>query len=77
MIPYQLGNLSNLQYLDLSSQIPLSFLYLENFSWLSGLSLLKHLDLTGVDLSTASDWFLVTNMLPFFTSVKIVSLQPP
>ncbi|XP_024033630.1 receptor-like protein EIX1 [Citrus clementina] len=71
MIPYQLGNLSNLQYLDLSSQIPLSFLYLENFSWLSGLSLLKHLDLTGVDLSTASDWFLVTNMLPSLQVLKL------
>ncbi|XP_052289181.1 receptor-like protein EIX2 [Citrus sinensis] len=71
MIPYQLGNLSNLQYLDLSSQIPLSFLYLENLSWLSGLSLLKHLDLTGVDLSTASDWFLVTNMLPSLQVLKL------
>ncbi|KAK9209649.1 hypothetical protein WN944_002016 [Citrus x changshan-huyou] len=71
MIPHQLGNLSNLQYLDLSSQIPLSFLYLENLSWLSGLSLLKHLDLTGVDLSTASDWFLVTNMLPSLQVLKL------
>ncbi|KAK9212613.1 hypothetical protein WN943_001995 [Citrus x changshan-huyou] len=71
MIPHQLGNLSNLQYLDLSSQIALSFLYLENFSWLSGLSLLKHLDLTGVDLSTASDWFLVTNMLPSLQVLKL------
>ncbi|KDO38546.1 hypothetical protein CISIN_1g0066571mg, partial [Citrus sinensis] len=75
MIPHQLGNLFNLQYLDLSidthNPISFSFLYLENFSWLSGLSLLKHLDLTGVDLSTASDWFLVTNMLPSLQVLKL------
>ncbi|MBA0724963.1 hypothetical protein Golax_021600 [Gossypium laxum] len=40
-------------------------LYVENLQWLSGLSLLKHLDLSLVDLSRASNWLqLVNTRLP-------------
>ncbi|XP_028056696.1 receptor-like protein EIX2 [Camellia sinensis] len=50
-IPHQFRKLSSLQYLDLSY----SNLNVENFEWLSHLSLLSHLDLTDIDLSLAVD----------------------
>ncbi|XP_068315330.1 receptor-like protein EIX1 isoform X2 [Pyrus communis] len=62
VIPLKLGNLSSLRYLNLSSW---SYgLKVDNLRWISGLSLLKHLGLSHVDLSKASDWLQVTNMLP-------------
>ncbi|KAJ9540630.1 hypothetical protein OSB04_027136 [Centaurea solstitialis] len=58
IIPPQLGNLSELQVLDLKSfnddGRELSML---NMRWLSNLHLLHHLDMSGVDLSEATDWF--------------------
>ncbi|TQD96221.1 hypothetical protein C1H46_018130 [Malus baccata] len=62
IIPHKLGNLSSLCYLNLSSFY--SYLKVENLQWISGLSLLKHLDLSSVNLSKASDWLQVTNTLP-------------
>ncbi|CAN6709886.1 unnamed protein product [Malus baccata var. baccata] len=61
VIPHKLGNLSSLHYLNLSS---LYNLKVEHLKWIFGLSLLAHLDLSSVDLSKASDWLQVTNMLP-------------
>ncbi|XP_044474187.1 receptor-like protein EIX1 [Mangifera indica] len=66
MIPPQLGNLSNLQYLGLGG-----ILDVKSLSWLSRLSLLKHLDLVGVDLSNSSDWLQVIHTLPSLVVLKL------
>ncbi|KAI9186487.1 hypothetical protein LWI28_017764 [Acer negundo] len=70
MIPQQLGNLSNLQYLDLNFKVrSINDITVENLFWLAGLSLLEHLDLSGVNLSKASDhWLPMTNTL---SSLKV------
>ncbi|XP_031283624.1 receptor-like protein EIX2 [Pistacia vera] len=70
MIPHQLGNLSNLQYLDLG-YIDFQSLYVENFSWLSGLSLLKKLDLSDLNISKASKELLVINALPSLQVLRL------
>ncbi|KAJ0669691.1 putative non-specific serine/threonine protein kinase [Helianthus annuus] len=55
-IPHQIGNLSNLKVLDLSSLVDDSQeLMTEDMAWISGLSKLEHLDLSGVDLSRAQN----------------------
>ncbi|BBG98179.1 disease resistance family protein / LRR family protein [Prunus dulcis] len=60
IIPHQLGNLTSLRYLCLGDYK----LKVENLQWVSGLSHLEHLDMSSADLSKASDWLQVTNMLP-------------
>ncbi|KAL5735947.1 hypothetical protein ACOSQ2_030735 [Xanthoceras sorbifolium] len=73
MIPHQIGNLSHIQYLDLNSEHQIGTLHVENLFWLSDLSLLEHLDLSSVNLSRASDsWLLMTNML---SSLKVLRLS--
>ena len=62
LIPHQLGNLSNLQYLNLEGYY--NNLHVMNLHWLSGLPSLQHLDMSGVNLSKASDWLQMTNKLP-------------
>ncbi|KAF8409078.1 hypothetical protein HHK36_005150 [Tetracentron sinense] len=72
MIPHQLGNLSNLQYLSLQGPFTLEpKLTIDNLQWLSGLSSLQHLDMSHVNLSKASDWLQVTNMLPFLLELRL------
>ncbi|XVF37722.1 hypothetical protein REPUB_Repub20aG0034100 [Reevesia pubescens] len=77
LLPYQLGNLSNLEYLNLGGDLgTMGFLHVENLQWLSGLSLLKHLDLSYVNLSRASNWLqLVNTVLPSLEELHLSGCQ--
>ncbi|KAJ0669688.1 putative leucine-rich repeat-containing, plant-type, leucine-rich repeat domain superfamily [Helianthus annuus] len=50
-IPHQIGNLSNLKVLDLSSLGYSQYLMTDNTTWISSLSKLERLDLSGMNLS--------------------------
>ncbi|GKA08869.1 leucine-rich repeat protein [Tanacetum coccineum] len=74
IIPPQLGNLSDLHTLclgsfqDGGSAESKSVL---NMEWLSNLRLLRHLDMSYVDLSKAMDWFEVINTLPSLAELHL------
>ncbi|KAK4379714.1 hypothetical protein RND71_001576 [Anisodus tanguticus] len=65
-----LGNLSHLQYLDVSSEF--SVLTVEGFQWVSGLVSLKYLGMNQVDLSMiGSSWLEMLNQLPQLTELHL------
>ncbi|XP_059461045.1 receptor-like protein EIX1 [Corylus avellana] len=70
-IPHQLTNLSNLHSLD----IGYLFVQVDNLEWLSHLSLLEFLDLSYVNLSKASNWLQVMNMLPSLSELHLSSCE--
>ncbi|KAM3693419.1 hypothetical protein ACJW31_08G165400 [Castanea mollissima] len=76
LIPHQLGNLSNLHYLNLESYGP-NDLYVNNLEWLSGFPLLQHLDMSYVNLSKASDWLQLTNTLPSLFELRLSNCLLP
>ncbi|XP_039787063.1 receptor-like protein EIX2 [Panicum virgatum] len=67
-VPPQLGNLSRLVTLDLSS---LSGLHSGDLSWLAGLSSLEYLDMGSVNLNASVGWVRAVSMLP---SLRVLSL---
>ncbi|KAB2009598.1 hypothetical protein ES319_D10G177900v1 [Gossypium barbadense] len=76
LVPNQLRNLSSLEYLNLRADIE-DNLYVTDLQWLSGLSLIKHLDLSDVDLAQASNWLQVLNALPFLKNLYLSCCQLP
>ncbi|XP_075669240.1 receptor-like protein EIX2 [Castanea sativa] len=70
LIPHQLGNLSDLHYLDLGGAY-YNDLNVMNLQWLSGLPLIQHLDLSGVNLSKASDWLQEINTIPSLSELRL------
>ncbi|PQP94131.1 putative LRR receptor-like serine/threonine-protein kinase [Prunus yedoensis var. nudiflora] len=81
-IPYQLENLTRLEYLDLSSDEYGWFddsIYAKNLNLLPNLSGLKHLDLSSTNLSVVVGWLEAVNMLPKLRSLILwwCDLPPP
>lgn len=72
VIPPHIGNLSNLKVLDLaSSTYPFNTLMSDDMSWISGLSLLKYLDFSNVDLSKAQNRDIVFYMMPSLVMLSL------
>ncbi|XP_058076472.1 receptor-like protein EIX1 [Magnolia sinica] len=70
-IPHQLGNLSKLISLKLSSSS--SSLSAKNLWWLTNLPSLNYLDMSYVNLSMAShDWVHVMNMSPSLVELRLI-----
>ncbi|KAM5573723.1 hypothetical protein ABKV19_013324, partial [Rosa sericea] len=77
LIPYQLGNLTHLEYLSLTQSC--SSDGVENLNWLPHHSSLKYLDLSGTNLSKVFDWLEIVNKLPNQRNLTLhrCDLPPP
>ncbi|TKY45191.1 LRR receptor serine/threonine-protein kinase ERL1 [Spatholobus suberectus] len=77
-IPSQIGNLSNLLYLDLRSDYYSDEpLIAENVDWLSSLSKLEYLDLGGANLSKSFHWLHTLQALPSLTDLRLSDCMLP
>ena len=66
VIPYQLGNLSSLHYLNLGRNFGL---YADNLHWMSSLSSIQYLDLSPADLHREVGWLQIisSQLFPSYT----------
>ncbi|KAK6774251.1 hypothetical protein RDI58_029490 [Solanum bulbocastanum] len=71
-IPENLGNLSRLQFLDLSGCYSLR---VNNLKWIQPLSSMKILDLSGVDMRSAENWLHDINMLGSLSVLRLSACQ--
>ncbi|CAL9049296.1 unnamed protein product [Musa banksii] len=76
-IPPQLGNLSNLHYLDLHGWYDDDFLHVDDLDWLSRIPSLKYLDMSFVNLSKAINWFYVINSIPALEVLRLSHADLP
>ncbi|CAL9116803.1 unnamed protein product, partial [Musa acuminata var. zebrina] len=77
LVPPQLGNLSNLHYLDLQGRYYDDFLHVDNLDWLSRISSLKYLDMSFVNLSKAINWFYVINSISTLEVLHLIYVELP
>ncbi|XP_059276989.1 receptor-like protein EIX2 [Lycium ferocissimum] len=71
-IPEHLGNLSRLQFLDLSGD---SSLQVNNLQWFQHLFSMKTLDLSRVDMSRAKNWLHDINLLTSLLELRMSACQ--
>ncbi|ONK57027.1 uncharacterized protein A4U43_C10F15820 [Asparagus officinalis] len=70
-VPDELGNLSRLQYLDLQSQSFPVGLYMIDALWISRLTSLWYIDMSGVNLSNCFNLLQALNMLPTVETIHL------
>ncbi|XP_074317994.1 receptor-like protein EIX1 [Silene latifolia] len=76
VIPHEIGNLSKLTYLNLNIQYDPYSMRVQKLRWLSQLTLLKELDLGGIDLSlTTNNWLSIVNKLPQLQVLRLDSCK--
>ncbi|XP_060217093.1 receptor-like protein EIX2 [Lycium barbarum] len=75
-IPPSFGNLSNLRHLDLwAYSYPIDTVersWVKDLNWVSGLSSLKYIDLSYVNLSLVKHWLEAFNKLPSLVTLRAV-----